>query len=98
MSDYNNLQTHQGINCKDGKGKQMTWLFDGRGKWEAESVHELEEYAYIWWEIDVCKDGTFTIENSCLDLLDNDYPKSFATLAEAKAYCEKLEENYGKPA
>ena len=67
----------------------LKWKFDGYGEWGAFSRHFNGTYLYI---IYCCEDGTFNVWESDDQLLKKDKkPKCFATLNEAKQYCEMLE-------
>ena len=67
----------------------MRWEFDSAGEWEAKS-HRLDEddQNYIW-RIQVCDDGTFSVSASDWELTER--KETFATLKEAKDFCESIE-------
>jgi hypothetical protein len=67
----------------------MRWEFDSAGEWEAKS-HRLDEddQNYIW-RIQVCDDGTFSVSDSDWELTE--HKETFATLKEAKDFCESIE-------
>lgn len=65
----------------------MEWCFDD-GEWEAESELHDEGSRFVW-RIQVCDDGSFDVSRSDIELTKRS--RTFATLAEAKDFCERKE-------
>lgn len=68
----------------------MEWSFDD-GEWEADSefVDEPDPIGQLTWRIQVCDDGSFDVSRSDIELTKRS--RTFATLAEAKDFCERKE-------
>lgn len=66
----------------------MRWEFD-LNEWESQSVRRDENDMELYWRINVCEDGTFDVFASDSELTIS--KECFATLQEAKDFCEKQE-------
>jgi hypothetical protein len=64
----------------------MRWEFDAAGEWEAKSCRLDEDDQNLIWRIQVCDDGTFSVNASDCEL--KVCKETFRTLQAAKDYCE----------
>lgn len=67
----------------------MRWVFDSKGSWAADSSFMDETGGPYVWRICVCDDGDFSIHESDKGLEKHGW--IFPSLAEAKAFCEKID-------
>lgn len=66
----------------------LNWEFDHTGEWRAYSSVGEDDWTYEW-VIGVCDDGTFDVSQSDAELTSR--KECFATLKEAKRFCEDLD-------
>lgn len=72
---------------------RLTWQWLGGGVWCAYSVAE-DMGCRFEYEIAVCDDGTFDVSESDTELVGTEKIPTFATLAEAKKWCEEKEAGF----
>jgi hypothetical protein len=68
----------------------MRWDFDGAGEWRAWSDRmDSDDVCHLEWRIQVCDDGTFSVNASDPELTER--KETFPTLQAAKDFCQQLE-------
>lgn len=72
------------------KTVNLSFDFDGEGGWEASSFIHDDGCSFVW-RIHVCDDGSFDVSDSDSELVGVHRLPTFATLADAKGYCEQKE-------
>lgn len=76
------------------KGSKMKWTYEGDGEWSMPSVYHDGGLSFHW-RIGVCEDGTFCVSGSDPELTR--CRETLPTLAEAKLFCESIEQQIREP-
>lgn len=67
----------------------MRWRFNGSGEWESFAFGGKDD-DLLMWRIQVCEDGSFSVNESDPGLTDR--KETFSTLAAAKQFCESSDD------
>lgn len=74
--------------------EQMKWTYSSDGEWSMLSAYHDDGLPFHW-RIGICEDGTFCVSGSDPELTR--CRETLPTLAEAKIYCESIEQQIIEP-
>ena len=75
-----------------GEMSNLRWDFDYSGQWIARSGLHLGDDVHSDWRINVCDDGSFSVEDSDSELTTRN--QTFDSFESAKIWCQSEEDKY----
>ena len=77
---------------ESGEMSNLRWDFDYSGQWIARSGLHLGDDVHSDWRINVCDDGSFSVEDSDSELTTRN--QTFDSFESAKIWCQSEEDKY----
>ena len=77
---------------ESGEMSNLRWDFDYSGQWIARSGLHLGDDVHSDWRINVCDDGSFSVEDSDSELTTR--KQTFDSFESAKIWCQSEEDKY----